>query len=190
MQGAYQKHQPKVVSYFLWDRFFNVCTLWPEKWEMVNALIQKWGLSKLLQFCWILPPGITQMSFALQTLMNVRVETPAVPSTASTIQEATNAAVRKAFGSVQTAVDVMVNSCYLMDLLMWCATGGRSLEAMPFTLEKCGVLCCIMWQPMYFRGSYFEEPEISVSGMKTAIGLGSKWREVHNKGKVQAWCST
>lgn len=50
------------------------------------------------------------MSFALQTLMNVRVEMPAVPSSASTIQEATNAAVRKAFRSVWMAVDVMVNS--------------------------------------------------------------------------------
>lgn len=76
-------------------------------------------------------PGITQMSFALQTLMNVRVEMPAVPSSASTIQEATNAAVRKAFRSVPTAVDVMVKSCSLTELQMRCATGGWSLEAVP-----------------------------------------------------------
>lgn len=71
------------------------------------------------------------MSFALQTLMNVRVEMPAVPSSASTIQEATNAAVRKAFRSVRMAVDVMVNSCSLMELLMRCATGGWSLGLVP-----------------------------------------------------------
>lgn len=76
-------------------------------------------------------PGITQMSFALQTLMNVRVETPAVTSSASTIQEATNAAVRKAFRSVPMAVDVMVKSCSLTELQMRCATGGWSLEAVP-----------------------------------------------------------
>lgn len=58
------------------------------------------------------------MSFALQTLMNVRAEMPAVPSSVSTIQEAKNAAVKKAFRSVRMAVDVMVNSRYLMKLLM------------------------------------------------------------------------
>lgn len=45
-----------------------------------------------------------------------------------------------------------------------------------------------MWQHMYFGGPNFEEPEISVSEMKIAIGLGSKLREVYNKGKVVAWC--
>lgn len=40
--------------------------------------------------------------------MNVRVEKPAVPSSASTIQEAMNAAAGKAFGSVLKGVDAMM----------------------------------------------------------------------------------
>lgn len=42
--------------------------------------------------------------------MSVTVEKPAVPSSASTIQEAMNAVVRKAFRSVLMVVGVMVNS--------------------------------------------------------------------------------
>lgn len=112
-----------------------------------------------------------------------------MPSSASTIQEATNAAVRKAFGSVRMAVDVMVNSCSRMELLMRCAAGGWSLEAMP--LWSSGLRHVhFFFLHLYFGGSYFEEPEIFISEMKTAIGLGSKLRAVHNKDKVQAWCST
>lgn len=42
--------------------------------------------------------------------MSVTLEKPAVPSSASTTQEAMNAVVRKAFRSVLMVVDVMVNS--------------------------------------------------------------------------------
>lgn len=116
-----------------------------------------------------------------------------MPSSASTIQEATNAAVRKAFGSVRMAVDVMVNSCSLVELLMQCAAGGWSLEAVPLwsSVWRSGLRHVhFFFLHLYFGGSYFEEPEIFISEMKTAIGLGSKLRDVHNKDKVQAWCST
>lgn len=42
--------------------------------------------------------------------MNVRVEKPAVLSSASPFLEATNAVVRRALGSVLMVVDVMVKS--------------------------------------------------------------------------------
>lgn len=136
--------------------------------------------------------------------MSVTVEKPAVPSSASTIQENCQTTMWSCQEGFQTSSDGCGCDGKFLKALTWnpwCdgaingggISEGRGLgwEKEAFTLKKLGSLCGpVTYYCMNLGDTKCSEPQILISKVKTIMGLPDKSRNVINVKGLLLWLTS